>query len=194
MEERIYHGNASPEDFARELVAAFNRGNLRAQQIGSGNQIAVQIGTSQVATSGGKTALTVSIRAVEDGIAIKIGQQTWLSVAASLGYTALLALRNPFALLGRVDDLAQDIENLGLSEEVWKVIESTVRSSKMSTELSERLRRIVCNYCNSANPVGESRCLACGAPLGDNQPLTCRKCGFIISPGEVTCPNCKQPV
>ncbi len=194
MEERIYHGNMTPEDFARELVAAFNRGNLRVQQIGSGGQVAVQIGTSQIATSGGQTALTVSLRSVEDGIAIKMGQQAWLGVAASLGYTALLALKNPFALLGRIDDLAQDIENLRLSEEVWKVIESTAHSSGMSTELSERLRRMVCSYCNSANPVGESRCLACGAPLGDTQPFTCKNCGFIISPKETSCPNCKQPV
>lgn len=192
MEERIYHGDIKPDDFARELVATFDRGNLRVQQIGSGNQVAVQIGTSQIASSGGTTALTVSLRTVEDGVAVKVGQQAWLGVAASLGYTALLTLKNPFALLSRIDDLAQDIENLGLSDEVWKVIESTARSSGISTNLSERLRRIVCSYCNSANPVGESRCLACGAPLGDIQPLACRYCGFIISPKEKNCPNCKR--
>ncbi len=194
MDERIYHGKVTPDDFARELIAAFNSGNLRVQRIGSGDKVAVQIGTSQIASSGGRTALTVSVQSVEDGVTIKVGQQAWLGVAASLGYTALLALKNPFAVLGRLDDLAQDIENLKLTEEVWKVIDNTARLYGIGTELSERLRRTVCDYCNSANPVGESRCIACGAPLGDIHPSTCRNCGFVINKGEKTCPNCGRPV
>ena len=72
--------------------------------------------------------MTVSIQSIEDGVTIQVGQQTWLGVAASLGVTAFQVLRNPFALIGRLDDLAQDIENLQLSDEVWKVIEDTART------------------------------------------------------------------
>jgi RNA polymerase subunit RPABC4/transcription elongation factor Spt4 len=49
---------------------------------------------------------------------------------------------------------------------------------------------VACEYCGTANPVGEGACIACGAPLGKLQPNTCSNCGFVIQPGELTCPNC----
>ena len=128
--------------------------------------IAVVSGSGAGAMSGGQTALTVSIESIEDGIMIEVGQQAWLGVAASLGHTAIAALRNPFSLLGRLDDLAQDIESMQLSERTWKVIDRTVTALKASHALSEKLTRICCEYCNAANPLGEANCLACGAPLG----------------------------
>lgn len=190
---RIFHGNLKPSDLAASLIAHFNRGNLIAQQIGDGSQIVVQIATAQRPASGGQTALSVTLQAIEDGVAVQLGRQAWLGVAASLGVTALSAIRNPFNLLGRLDDLAQDIENLQLSDEVWRVIEATTRAAGASHELSERLRRIVCEYCDTANPVGEASCIACGAPLGGVQPLTCRFCGFVLRRSDVFCPNCQRP-
>lgn len=194
MERRIFHGKVTAEELAQALVAQFNRGSLRTQRIGSGGQIAVQIATDIAAQSGGKTAMTVLLQDVEDGIMVNVGQQQWFGVAASLGYTALSALRNPLSLLNRLDDLAQDIESLQLDDEVWKAIEAHLRAQGASFELSERLRRAVCSYCNTANPVGEPHCLACGAPLGDIQPATCKHCGFVIRAKERYCPNCGQPL
>lgn len=192
--EKIFHGNLKPKDFASALIAEFNRGNLQAQQIGGGNQIIVQIATRNVRRSGGQTALTVTIDAVADGVAIDLGKQSWLGVAASLGSTAISALRNPFNLLGRLDDVAQDIESLQLSDRIWEIIEDVAYAVGASFELSERLRRLVCAYCDTANPVGEPRCIACGAPLGSSQPKTCLACGFVIQHNESFCPNCKKPV
>jgi RNase P subunit RPR2 len=194
MEPRIFHGSIEPSDIASALIANFNRGNLRAQQIGSGDRIAVQIATTPIAKSGGDTALAVTIQKFDDGVSVQIGQQTWLGVAASLGTTALSALRNPFNLLNRLDDLAQDIESLKLTDQVWETISNVVHASGASYELSERLRRMVCEYCNTANPVGESSCIACGAPLGSVQPTTCLNCGFVIRNQETICPNCKRPL
>jgi RNase P subunit RPR2 len=192
MEPRIYHGQITPQGIADYLLAEFNRSDYRAQQIGEDDKIAVQIATRDLPVSGGETALTVSLQKVEDGVSIQIGKQAWLGVAASLGMTALTALRNPWLLLSRLDDLAQDIENIQLGERVWDVIESAARAANASFELSERLRRMVCVYCDSANPVGESNCLACGAPLGQAQPRTCKNCGFIVRASEAQCPNCGQ--
>jgi hypothetical protein len=192
MDRRIFHGNIKPNDMAQALLAEFNRGNLVAQAIGQSGKLAIQIATRMGAQSGGQTALTVSIQSAEDGIMVEIGQQAWLGVAASLGQTALSALRNPFSLLGRLDDLAQDIENMQLNEHVWKVIDSVVAATGASHELSERLRRVVCDYCFTANPVGESSCIACGAPLGMVQPITCSNCGFVVSSSETVCPNCHK--
>lgn len=189
MQPRIFHG-LTPPQLARALIGAFNRGNLRAQQVGNKQELIVQIGTPPAPQSGGSTALTINLRQVGDGVAVQISKQAWLGVAASLGKTALKVWRNPLALIDRLDDLAQDIEHLKLSQEIWEVIEATARSAGASFELSERLRRMVCEYCYVANPVGEPSCIACGAPLGRVQPQTCLNCGFIIKNDETICPNC----
>ena len=190
VDQKVYHGTIKVEDFARSLISRFNRGNLMVQQIGRGKQIAVQIASRSSASSGGQTALSVSLQQVEDGVIVKVGKQAWLGVAASLGFTALTALRNPISLLNRLDDLAQDIEYLQLTDEVWNVIDSSAQALGAGHELSERLRRLVCAYCDTANPVGESNCIACGAPLGYSQPKTCPKCGFANGPTSITCSNC----
>ncbi len=190
MDQRIYHGQISPDDFARALITHFNRGNFRVQQLGEGDQLSVQIATSNRPMAGGQTALSINLQKVEDGVSIALGNQAWLGVAASMGMTALSALRNPFSLLGRLDDIAQDIENIQLTEEVWSVIDGIARAVGANHELSERLRRIVCSYCSTANPVGASNCIACGAPLGDEQPITCTKCGFVLKREDRFCPNC----
>ena len=171
-------------------MAEFNRGNMHAQVLGNPDKMAVQIATRMGTPSGGHTALTINLQTVEDGIMVELGQQAWLGVAASLGHTALSALRNPFSLLGRLDDLAQDIESMQLNEKTWQVIDRTVATLKASYALSEKLARLTCDYCGAANPLGEACCLACGAPLGDVQPTTCPRCGFVVSTAETICPNC----
>ncbi len=190
MEPRIFHGQLAPHEIAQALMAEFDHGDFRAQVVGVEDNIAVQIATREYPASGGKTALTVTLKRVADGVSVQVGKQAWLGVAASLGMTALTALHNPWVLLSRLDDVAQDIENLQLSDEVWRVIENTARSANASFELSERLRRLVCSYCLTANPVGEASCIACGAPLGKDQPATCPNCGFVVAVDEQICPNC----
>jgi hypothetical protein len=192
MDRRIFHGNIKPNDLAHALMAEFNRGNLQAQVMGTKEKMAVQITTRMGSMSGGQTALTINIQAVADGIMVEIGQQAWLGVAASLGQTAWTAFRNPFSLLSRLDDIAQDIESIQLNDKVWRVIDETMVAAGASHALSERLSRITCDFCGSANPIGEGNCLACGAPMGDSQPTTCRHCGFAITVQEAICPNCNQ--
>ena len=195
MDRRIFHGNIEPTDLAYALAAAFNTGNLQAQIVGPADKLAVQIATRAGSRSGGQTAITVSIQAVEDGVMVDVGEQAWFGVAASLGetaLTALTALRNPFRLVNRLDDLAQDIENLQLNETIWKVIDRTVASLGASMKLSDKLSRISCEYCGTANPLGEGNCLACGAPMGDAHPTACTKCGFVIGPTDQVCPNCNR--
>lgn len=190
MEQRFLHGELQPSDLAEALVAEFNRGNLRAQMINQAEGMAVQIATRPGVMSGGQTAVTVIFHQAPDGVMIQLGQQEWLGTAASLGRTTIAALINPWNLLSRLDDIAQDVENLQLTERVWNVIDSAARAAGATHQLSERLRRVVCAYCGSANPVGEASCVACGAPLGNAQPRTCSNCGFIVLRDEKNCPNC----
>jgi hypothetical protein len=190
MERRIFHGNITPSDIAQALMAEFNRGNLRTQMFGESNNLTVQIATRQGSMSGGQTALAVNIQQVEDGVMLQIGKQQWLGTAASLGATAIAVLRNPFNLIGRLDDIAQDVENLSLTEKVWQVVGNVIRAVGASHQLSDRLNRLTCEFCGTANPVGEPNCVACGAPLGDVHPTTCPQCGFVVSRDETKCPNC----
>jgi len=194
MEQRIYHGNLTPIDLGEALIARFNRGNLRAQQFGDVDRLIVQIASRPGTMTGGDTAISVILQKVEDGVAVRLGQQAWLGIAASLGTTALAALKSPFNLLGRLDDLAQDIQNLQIDDQVWQAIDEVARSAGASQKLSERLRRTMCPYCLTANLVGEASCIACGAPLGEVQPRTCPNCGFVIISSETICPNCKRPL
>jgi hypothetical protein len=194
MDRRIFHGNITPNDLSQALMAEFDQGNLRTQLVGEGNNQTVQIASSQWARSGGKTAITVNIQLIEDGIMVQVGQQEWLGVAASLGTTVLAAVLNPVNLLGRLDDIAQDISNLQLVEKIWQVVENVTHAAGATRELSERLSTVTCDYCGSANPVGEAACLACGAPLGKAQPKACPKCGYVLEHDENFCPNCGQAI
>ncbi|MCX7753808.1 MAG: zinc ribbon domain-containing protein [Anaerolineales bacterium] len=194
MEQRIFHGDLTTYDVANALIAHFHRGNLRAQAFGDDRSMKVQIATRQGASSGGQTAVTVQIQRVTDGVMVTVGQQAWMGVAASMGKTLFAALQNPWNLLDRLDDIAQDIENLQISETVWQVIGKLAQSRRASTQISERLQRAVCEYCGTANPVGEGSCIACGAPLGNVQPRTCAACGFVVLRGERSCPSCGKPI
>ncbi|NJN44430.1 MAG: zinc ribbon domain-containing protein [Anaerolineae bacterium] len=132
----------------------------------------------------------MTLQKLEDGVSVQVGKQDWMGVAASLGKTAFSAFRNPFALLGRLDDIAQDIESLQLQDRIWQTIHEIAQTANVSHELSERLRRLECDYCHTANEIGAPQCIACGAPLGSSQPRTCPNCGFVVGQNEHTCPNC----
>jgi hypothetical protein len=194
MDRRIFHGNITTGVVAQALVAEFNQGNTQTQVIGEDNNLTVQIASSQWSHSGGKTALTVNLQQIEDGIMVQVGEQQWLGVAASLGQTAIAALLNPLNLLGRLDDIAQDVSNLQMNDKVWQIVTKVMNAAGASHQISERLSRITCEYCGAANPVGEPTCLACGAPLGKQQPKACSKCGYVLLHEEKFCPNCGQPV
>ena len=118
MNTRVYHGNLDPNTIANQLAAAFHRGNYIVQRVGDQENMAVQIATRKDRSSGGHTAMTANISRVADGISITLGKQNWFGLAASLGMTALTALRNPFSLISRLGDIAQDVESITLEEQI----------------------------------------------------------------------------
>ncbi len=194
MEKQIFHGDLTPADLAHALGSAFNRSNLFTQVAGTDKKMVVQISSRPFARSGGQTALTINIQKITEGVLVQLGKQSTLGIMASLGQSAWATFRNPFNLLNRLDDIAQDIENLQLDDGVWEVITKAAQVAGASYELSEKLRRITCEYCETANPVGESNCITCGAPLGDSQPITCSNCGYVVTRDEKICPNCKKKI
>jgi RNA polymerase subunit RPABC4/transcription elongation factor Spt4 len=194
MEQKAFHGNIAAADIANALVAEFNQGNLQAQAVGSGDRIVVQIASRAFRSSGGQTAVTVILEKIEDGVMIQLGDQQWIGVAASLGSAAISALRNPLSLIGSLDDIAQDITSIQLSELIWQTIQRSVAAAGAGHEISDRLRRVECAHCGAAVPVGESTCPACGAPLGAIQPKACPQCGFVPPAKTAVCPKCKARI
>ncbi len=190
MTTKIYHGNLTAENLAKAIATRFNDQDLTTRYSKNGDQYAVQISSRRDARSGGKTSIGLVLQQLEDGVAVKIGKQDWLGIAASLGLSALSLRLNPINILGRLDDIAQDIENLSLDDRLWEVIDDVATTMGASQQLSERLRRLSCDYCHTANQVGAPRCLACGAPLGNSQPRTCSVCGFVAAPEDSACSNC----
>jgi hypothetical protein len=194
MDRRVFHGNLSPTDIAQALMSEFNQGNTQTQLLGESGNLTVQIASSQFSRSGGRTAVSVNLQQIEDGVMVQVGEQQWLGVAASLGQTAISALLNPINLLGRLDDIAQDVSSLQLIEKIWQIVANVVGQAGASQELSERLSSVTCEFCGSANPVGASTCAACGAPLGKIQPKACPKCGYVLTHAEKFCSNCGQEI
>jgi len=190
INSRTFHGEVRPDDFASALVAEFNRGNLRAKKVGRRNQLIVQITSRPSPSSGGQTAISVHLTKVDDGVQVRIGQQEWLGIAASLGVTALSVLSRPLSIVQRLDDIAQDISSLQLTTRIWETLARTAEHLGASHELSDKLKRLTCDHCLTANPVGSPSCIACGAPLGPNQPVACQRCGYILYPDEIICPQC----
>lgn len=191
MDQRTFHGEITPSDFASAISAEFTRSNLGAKVFRSGKKLTVQISSPRNRSSGGPTAVSVQLIPVEDGVQIRLSEQKILGIAASLGQSALMTILRPTSILYRLDDIAQDISSLQLEKQIWEIIEKTADAHGASYEISERLRRISCEYCKSANPVGEAACLACGAPLGDVHPKACPNCGYVVEAGETRCPECE---
>ncbi len=193
MNLRIYHGNVTPAVFARALFARYNVGNFQVQAYGNDTNLNLQIFTRPSRKAGGETGLTVNLSQVEDGVSVQVGKQRMLGLAANFGKTALDAFRNPWSLLGNLDDIAQDVESVQLEDAVWSVIDKVARQYNAGESLSERLASVKCPYCLTGNDVGEGNCMACGAPLGNLQPNTCRRCGYVLYFNEKVCPNCGTP-
>jgi hypothetical protein len=194
MTQKIYHGDFTSDDLASFLMIHFDRGNLEVRKEISENRVIIQIRSKSFAKSGGNTAIGVTLQDYDDGVLVSVGEQQWLGIAASLGFSALAALKNPISLLHRIDDIAQDIEYLTLEDEIWNVLTSNVKAMDGGFQLSERLKRISCSYCQTANQLNAPSCIACGAPLGNRQPSTCRNCGYVLEGTEIICSNCRSVV
>ncbi len=191
MEQRTYRGDIDPEGLADALMVRFNHGDLKAQRVmGQEGHLMVQIATREWGWGAARTALSVGIAPVEEGVRVTLGQQRWLDAAASLAITGLGALVNPLSLLGRIDDIARDVGKLTLPDQVWDAVEHYCESVGARLGLAEKQLMVTCPYCGVGNPVGAGTCSACGGSLVDVQPVACPKCGFVMPPDARFCSRC----
>jgi hypothetical protein len=134
VEQRVYHGDVTPEGLADHLVQRFDpQHDLQAQRLGQGDSLAVQIGRGDVPEEL-RNAVTVGItRALdsEQGIAVTMGQQQWITPkiathAAMIGLVGLLI--TPWALFGLLWPVSQLIGSQALPGDIWNAVETYVFS------------------------------------------------------------------
>lgn len=191
MITKTYYGKFQVNHFLNFLAATFRDQNLDVNVSNHGKRNVVRFVSSRGAKSGGQFALNLILTEFEGGVRIDIGTPEGLGVAASLGKTALFTLLNPYNLLVRLDDVAQDIENITLDQSLLKEIERYMRTNHLTLKLSSSLSKTVCEYCHSINDYGKSNCVSCGAPMGDTLLKTCPRCGFAMKNKLSRCPQCK---
>jgi hypothetical protein len=190
MEARTYHGKVTPRDLADVLVSRFTTDDLSATAIGEGDRIIVNI--SSAGYQGGRTALAVGLSPASGGVLVTVGDHNLLGVAADLMQTGLGALRNPFVLIGELDDVARNVEKLNLPAQVWEAVDHYCQS--VGAGLTAEPTSVTCPYCGVLSPIGAGSCAACGAPLGRSQPVTCPKCGKLLPADLDYCTRCGSPL
>ncbi len=189
MEERTYHGDLNPDELANALLAQFNQGGFVAQQLGQGERVLVQIGKRD-RRRGIENALAVNIVKTPDGVNVALGQQQWLDAAADLAQAGLGALFNPWSLLGNLGEIARDVGSFSLPSQVWQAVDNYCKSAGARLGGSTAQMTVKCAYCGAANPAGAPVCSACGAGLGDVQPIYCPQCGQAAPHDSKFCARC----
>ena len=190
MEQRTYHGNITPQELADVLTGRFNTQDMRATTSGEGEKLVVHIEAGGY--SGGRTSLSVGLAPVTDGVTVTVGDQNLLGVAADLLETGLKTLWNPVMLIGEIGDVAQNVQRLSLPKQVWETVEHYSRS--VGAGLTPELSGVTCPYCAVLSPLGTGQCPACGAPLGEAQPVACPRCGRLLPPNLKFCTRCGTPL
>jgi hypothetical protein len=129
MDQRVYHGNITPEGLADFLVQRFDpQHNVQAQKIGQGDSLVVQVGHGDVREEI-KHAVTVGITRAHDseqGVIVTLGQQQWITpgmatYAAMMGLVAVLV--TPWALFGLLWPVSELIGSRTLPGEIWSAVE-----------------------------------------------------------------------
>ena len=189
MEQRTFHGDLGPDEVANMLIAEFNQGSFVAHRFNQGERVLVQIGTRDEHNRI-ENALTVTLAKTPDGVNVAVGEQQQLGAVADLAQAGLGALFNPLSLLGNLDDIARDVSSFSLPQQVWQAVDKHCRNVGAGLGGSPQQMMIKCPYCTVANPPGAQTCSACGAGLGDAQPIYCSQCGQVAPHDSKFCGRC----
>jgi len=134
MEQRLYHGNVSPDGLADFLVAHYNaQEHLRAQKLGQGESLVVQIGQAHD-TQAIRHAVTLGIHRAPGAAAdllVTMGEQQWITPQLA-GYAAMMALVSvlvtPWALFALIWPVSALLGSRALPGDIWNSVETYVMS------------------------------------------------------------------
>jgi len=169
MESRTFHKPVTAAGLVAALAAHFDEGHITTRvQVVSPTYSVVHIDTIEMDRGGRRrTALSINVVQKDEFVEVSFDEQDVLGPAGDLLGVGLRALRNPLTAIGRLADVADDLETLSISESVWKAVEHYAANAR---EPEGPRDIVICPYCMTANKVGVLKCPACGAPLGDVQP------------------------
>jgi len=134
VQQRIYHGDVTPEALADYLVQQFDpQQNLQAQKLGSEDSFIVQIGRGDHPKEQ-RSAVSVAITRAPDGapgVAVTIGQQQWLTPGMA-GYTVMMGLITllvtPWALFALLWPATHIVETALIPGNIWNSIDTFMAS------------------------------------------------------------------
>ncbi len=193
MEQRVYHGQVSPEDVAQALLDEWDQGDTMAQAFGEEGRVIVQIGQRSAGwfSDEPRQALTLGIEPIADGLRVTMGQQQWYQDGGIQFIGGGLIGLFPFFFafpLGQLFGGAEDDIDQRLPARVWQSIERFAGNTGAATGATRRLTTIPCPSCGVANAQGAERCSACGTSL--TAPAGCPNCGHTNPPGANFCNRC----
>lgn len=129
MEQRIYHGNITPEALADYLVQTYNsQEKMRAQRIGQGDNLVVQIGYDHDHKEI-RNAITIGIHPAPGSagdLAVTMGEQQWITPQLA-GYAVMMGLVGimvtPWALFALIWPVSELFAAHALPGDIWNTIE-----------------------------------------------------------------------
>jgi hypothetical protein len=133
MEQRIYHGNVSPEGLADYLVQYYGaQEHLRAQKLGQGDSLVVQIGHPH--DNEIRNAVTLGIHRTPENstdLIVTMGEQQWITPQLA-GYAAMMGLVSvlitPWALFALIWPVSQLLGSRVLPGEIWNAVQTYAMS------------------------------------------------------------------
>ncbi len=135
MKNKFYQsGNMNVEKLANDLVNAFRLQNYQVQELGTKDQMIVQLkkGGAFVALLGMQVALTVTLNREPGGVFASVGQQQWLDKAAVAAVSMVVLW--PLAVTAGAG-AAQQVK---LVSQVWRTLDSFARQQDSNVHISER--------------------------------------------------------
>ena len=129
----------------------------------SDDQIKLQVSNDRRLRSGSRISVVVSVINHAESSLIQIGDPEWMNIAGSIGATLLGTLIRSVNIIGRIDDLSVDLNNVQLPDRVKQLVNDYVTA--LIAEKTSARNRTKCQYCGSRNSSSATHCKSCGAPL-----------------------------
>lgn len=189
LEQRVYSGSIDPNGLAQHLIDTWDAGETAAQALEGDEGIIVQVGqrTGGLFSDAPKSALTLALEPVGDGLRVSAGEQEWYRDGGQLMVGGLIGFF-PFFFTWPLGGGRGDPVDPQLAARVWESVEGYARQYGAAPSASRplaqrpgpatgattRLGGVSCPACGVENPAGAERCRECGTFL---QAQACPQCG-----------------
>jgi hypothetical protein len=182
----MFNGTIRANALADQLAARFNDRQRRVSIEHQSESAVVQIGSKH------GTPITLHIADIAEGVLVTMSRdRNWLDKAGDAGEMIERAATNPISLLALMPDLIGELSQENLPPKIWDAVNDLCALSRaLAGEKNAPQNPALCAHCQTPNPAGEERCVACGAPLKIELPRVCPKCGRAHTADALFCQAC----